>query len=103
ALPLTKQQIPKGWPSGVVKARDFAIQDSTFDAQMFHNPLCKLRKAVKDVSISGNQFASTVCDVGERTEAVNLQFVDEVIGVERPRSAGKPHGAQVSGQHARSL
>jgi hypothetical protein len=31
--------------------------------------------------------------VSKRTKAVDLQFVDELIGVERFGAAGKPHGA----------
>ena len=61
------------------------------------------RKAAKHVPISRNQLASTVSNVDESTEAVDFQFVDEVSRVEWLRATGKPHGAEVSGQHARLL
>jgi hypothetical protein len=42
---------------------------------------------------ASSSIASTILKVGEGEEAVDLQFADEVAGVERRESAGAPHGA----------
>jgi hypothetical protein len=73
--------------AGLVEAGDLAIENGAFDSQMFGDPRRQLRESSEDVSISRDQFAFARLDVGERAEAVHLQFVDELIGVERFRTA----------------
>src|SRR5262249_40681151 len=100
ALSLAEEQSAEVRPAGVIEAGDLTIEHGVLDAQVFGEPRREFSAATKDVSIPRNQLASTVCDVSERPEAVDLQFVDEVVGVERLGAAGEPDGAQVSGQHA---
>jgi hypothetical protein len=38
-------------------------------------------------------------DVCERAEPIDLQFINELIGIEGFGAAGKPHGVEVSGEH----
>jgi len=53
--------------------RFFASEGGVLDAEMFGDPGRQIREATEHVLISGNQFVATVCDVGERTEAVDLR------------------------------
>ena len=46
---------------------------------------------------------STFADVGERSEAVDLQFVHKLVGVEKLGTARKPHGTHLAWQHGRSI
>ena len=43
--------------------------------------VAKARKTAEGVSVSGNQFSRTCLDANERTKAVNLRFVNELVGV----------------------
>jgi hypothetical protein len=49
---------------------------------VFGDPGGKLGESAKRVSVSRNKFALSVVDVSKRAEAVNFQFIDELIGVE---------------------
>jgi hypothetical protein len=40
--------------------------------------------------------------VSQCAESVDLQFIDEIVRVERFKAAGKPHGAERSGQQPQS-
>lgn len=51
----------------------------------------KWQDASEHVSVPGDQFSLSVLQVSERTEAVDFQLVDELIGVERCGTAGEPH------------
>jgi hypothetical protein len=53
-------------------------------------------ESTERVSVSLDQFALALMDVRECAEAVNLQFVNELIGVERLGTAGKPDRTQIS-------
>ena len=61
-------------------------EDGTFNVRMFSDPCRKIRKATKDVSISGDQFTFATLDVSERAESIDLQFKDELVGIERFRT-----------------
>jgi len=50
------------------------------------------------IAVAGDQIARAVLDVGKRPKAVDLQLEDEISGIERFRTAGKPDGAEVSRQ-----
>jgi hypothetical protein len=98
-LPFSENQVSEGRPAGFVEACNLAVEHRAFDSKMQSDPGSQFRESPEDVSISGDQFAFAGLDVGKRAEAVHLQFVDELIRVERFRTAGKPHGAYVSRQH----
>ena len=82
-LPFSENQISKGRPAGFVEAGDLAVENGVFDSKMFGDPGRQLRESAEHVSISGDQFAFAVLDMGESAEAVHLQFVDELIGIKR--------------------
>ena len=69
--------------AGLVEAGNLAIEDSVFDSKMLRDPCGEIRKAVENVSVSRDEFAFTVLEVCESAEAVYLQLIDELIGVER--------------------
>ena len=60
---------------------------------MLCNPSGKIGKATEDVPVSGHQLTPSILKMCERTETVDLQFIDEVVRIERFRTAGEPHGA----------
>jgi hypothetical protein len=47
----------------------------------------KVFDVAERIPVSGYEIALAVLDVGERTETVNLQLEDVVVGVERFRAA----------------
>jgi hypothetical protein len=57
------------------------------------DPYGKIRKAAEHISIARYQLRLSGLDVGQRSKTVNLQFKDELIGIERLWTAGKPYGA----------
>jgi len=67
---------------------------------MFRQPRRKLSEPAKRMPVSRDQFASTAVDLGERAESIDLQFEDELIGVEWFNTTGKPDWAQVSREHS---
>jgi hypothetical protein len=83
ALPPAEQEIPKYGSSGFIYTCDLTIKHRTFDSKMLGDPVSEVRKSSKCVSISRNQFAFAVADVCERTKAIDLQFEDVMIRVER--------------------
>jgi hypothetical protein len=50
---------------------------------MFSDPSAEIRKASEYVPISRDQLSLAGLDVSKRSEAVNLQFVDELVRVKR--------------------
>jgi hypothetical protein len=48
---------------------------------VFCDPCGQIGKAVKGVSVSRDQFSLAGLDMSERTKAVDLKFVDELIGI----------------------
>ena len=82
ALSLAEKQSAEVRPAGVIDAGNLAIEHRTLDAQVFSDRRRKIRKAAEYVSIPRNQLASPGSDLSERTEAVDLQLEDEVVGVE---------------------
>ena len=87
ALPPMEEQISKDRTSSFVDTCNFAIQYCAFCAKVLRDPLSKIRESAKGVSISRNQFAIAFIDVGERSETVDLQFEDVMVGIERLRTA----------------
>ena len=83
ALPPAEQEIPKHGSSGFIYTRDLTIKHRIFDSKMFRNPVSEIRKTSKCISISRYQFAFPVADVCERAKAIDLQFEDVMIRVER--------------------
>jgi hypothetical protein len=83
ALPLSEKQIAKRRPARIIEAANFAIEHGAINAEMFSNPRGKLRETMERIPISRNQFPSPVLDVSQRPEAVELQFINEQVGVER--------------------
>src|SRR5213593_2376335 len=53
--------------------------------------------------ISPDEIALAFLDIGQRAKAIKLQLEDVIVGVERFRTAGKPHGTHVSGQNRHLL
>jgi hypothetical protein len=43
----------------------------------------KIRKTMKRISISRDPFSITGVDVCQRAEAIDLHFIDELVGIER--------------------
>ena len=99
ALAPAKQQIAEVRPAALVQTRDLSIEHGALDAEVFGEPCREFCEAAEDVSVSGDQFRTTILKVGEGTEAVDLQLEDVIIGVERLGAAGKADGAEVSGEH----
>jgi len=50
---------------------------------MFSDPCRKISKDVKRGPISRDEFTLTSIDVRQRSKAINLQFVNELVGVKR--------------------
>jgi hypothetical protein len=92
-LAFSEEQISKGRPARFIETANLAIKNGAFDSEVFRDPAGKLGKAVESVTVSRNQFALTILDVSERPESIDLQLVNEQIGVERFRTAGEPDGA----------
>jgi hypothetical protein len=61
--------------------RSSVIEDCAFHAKVFCDPCGQIGKAVKGVSVSRDQFSLAGLDMSERTKAVDLKFVDELIGI----------------------
>ena len=78
-----KQQISKYGVTDLVNAGDLTIEHGALDAEVFGEPCREFCEAAEDVSVSGDQFRTTILKVGEGTEAVDLQLEDVIIGVER--------------------
>src|SRR5215471_5788324 len=93
----TIEKVPPWIPAKSIKS---SISLSISAAKVFGDPSGRFCESAKRVSVSGNQFALPVLDLRQCAEAINLQLIDELIGVEGFRTAGKPHGAEVSGQHS---
>jgi hypothetical protein len=84
---LPETHVPKFGSAGFIEAANLAIGHGAFNAEVFGDPRRKLGETVERISIPGNQFSLAALDMRERPEAVNLQFVDEQIGIERLRTA----------------
>jgi hypothetical protein len=76
-LQFPEDQISKGRSPGFVETGNLAIENSAFNSKMFCDPGCEFGETAKDVSVPGDQFAFTGLEVGESTEPVHFQFVDE--------------------------
>jgi hypothetical protein len=87
ALTPAEQQISEQWTATFIDTRDLAIEHCTFNAKMFSDPVGKIREPAKRVSVSGDQFALAVFDVSKRSKAVHLQFIKELVRIERLRTA----------------
>jgi hypothetical protein len=72
-------------------------------AQVLADPLRQVFEAPEIVPIPGDEIAMAALDVDERSKAIDLQLENEFLRVERLRTAGKPHGAQVPGEHLRII
>jgi hypothetical protein len=57
----------------------------------------EIRIATEDISVSGDQLSLTIVCVFECPESIDLQFKDELVGIERLDAAGKPDGARFRG------
>jgi len=103
ALTPPKKQIVENRSPVLIHASDLAINNGVLDAQVLADPLSKVREVAECVSVARDKVAAAILDVGERTEAVDFQLEDVVVGVEWLRTARKPDGAEVSGQHRRRI
>jgi hypothetical protein len=56
--------------------------DRAFDANMLGNPFREIRESAKDISVSRDRFTLAVRDMGERSETINFQFKDVLVGIE---------------------
>ena len=83
ALPAAEQKIPKHRPPRFIYTSDLTIEYRAFNSKMLRDPVGEVRKTTKGVSIARNQFAFAVADMCERTKAIDLQFEDVMIRVER--------------------
>src|SRR5262249_13774995 len=90
ALATAEQQIAEHRPTSFIHAGNLAVEHGTFNVKVFSDPCRKIRKAAEGVSISGDEFTSACRDMRERPKAIDLQFEDELIGIERFNAAGKP-------------
>src|SRR5262245_60217891 len=70
---------------------------------MFSDPCCEISKATEDVSVSGDQLSLAGVEIGQRSESVDLQFKDKLVGIERLDAAGEPDGTHRACTHALSL
>jgi hypothetical protein len=70
------------WPLFISSSND-GILDIIAD------PFRQILEVVECVSIAGDKITVAVLDVGKRTEAINLQLEDVVVGVERLGTPGK--------------
>jgi hypothetical protein len=50
---------------------------------MLRDPCSEIPESVEDMAVSGDQFALAVLDIRKRSEAINLQFLDELIRIKR--------------------
>src|SRR5262249_23702614 len=91
-LPFPKQQISKCWPARFIDTGNFVIEDRAFNFDVFHDPIGKLAKTAEGISVSGNEFCASILKVKQRAKPIDLEFINEVFGVERFRTAGKPYG-----------
>jgi hypothetical protein len=71
---------------------NLTIHDGALDLQVRDDPRAQIRKSVEYLDIARDQRALPVLNMGQRPEAINLQFVNEQIRVERFRTAGEPNG-----------
>ena len=55
--------------------------------EMFGDPRGEIRKASEDISVARYQLPLGSLDVSERTKAVDLQFKDKLVGIERLKTA----------------
>jgi len=76
-----EQQIVEHRTARVIDAGDPAIEDSVFDPQVSADPLRQMLEVAERVPVARDEITLAVLDVGERSKAIDLQFVDEFIGV----------------------
>jgi hypothetical protein len=87
AVAPAEQQVVEHGAACVIDTGDFAIEHGALDAQMLADPLRQILEVAKGVAVAGDEIALALLDVGEGAEAVDLQLVYELIGVERFRTA----------------
>jgi hypothetical protein len=87
ALALSENQVSKGRPARFIETANLTIEHGTFGPEVCGDPGCEFVEPSENLPIPGNQFATSVLQMGKRPEAVDLQFVNELIGVERFGSA----------------
>ena len=73
----------------IVKRIEGACRDAALDVDMLGDPR---REIGEDVSIPRYQLPMAILDMRQSPNTVDVQFVDEFIGVEGSGTAGKPHG-----------
>jgi hypothetical protein len=66
----------------IVHAGDLAVDNGILDAKVLVDPLCEILEVAERVPVARNKIAMAVVDIGERSEAVDFQFKDVVVGVE---------------------
>ena len=93
AFPSAEEQIVEHGMARVLDAGNLAIEDSIVDIQVLADPLRQSLEVAERVPILGDEIALTVLDVGQRSKAIDLQFVEEFLRIERFGTAGKPHRA----------
>src|SRR5262245_63389332 len=70
---------------------------------MLADPLREILKVAERLSVARDEVALAVLDVGEGAEAVDLQFENKLVGIERLNAAGKPYGTHPAWKHALSI
>jgi len=83
----TEQQIAKYRSARIVNASNLAVEHCAFNVKMFSDSCGKIRKAAERPSIPGDQFPFSGLDMGESTKAIDLQFKNELVGIERFNAA----------------
>jgi hypothetical protein len=91
------------WREFLTLIRNLAVEYGAFNVQMFSDPCGEIREATEGISISGDQFSLTGFNVSERTKAVNLQFKDKLVRIERFKAPGKPYWTHPAWKHALSI
>jgi hypothetical protein len=98
----TKQQRPEFRTTLGVQADHFAIENRLVAAHRVRELRVQVWPVLERVPVAGDELGVMAIDIGERPEAVVLQFVNQIGMVERLRDAEEPHRAK-AGEHASSL
>jgi len=78
-----------------IDACDFAVQKGVLNPKILSDPVGQVLEAAKGVSVSRDEATLTGFDKARRTIPIDLEFEQIIVGVERFRTARKPHGVQV--------